>query len=372
MPQETANFTPRFQTLANELIEKIQTGQFGPDEMLPSERELALHYDLSRQTIRNAMEILDREGWTVSHPGKGRFPMLRLQGSVSSRKPAAGRSLSTKQIGLICPSRLLFDDAEAGHPFLGLKSALSEQGYTLSLSVAAKDVKNRMHPVFPTWLKEDMMDGYILASAPPRVQERLARGPKPAVSLGYLWSDADIPSVEMDYYEINRLALHSLVEKKMLPTCNLVPIEKTVEDKRYSEESIQGYLQGVSDLGMDARQAEVLRHHNSAFELVTALRRLFKRDRPPRSLILSNGQFLLEALDYFDKKGLAVPGDVTILIIDPSNGPKECLSRVGYFNAEIFSLARRAGEKLLALIAGRDAGPRHERLVAGDFVLVNQ
>jgi DNA-binding LacI/PurR family transcriptional regulator/DNA-binding transcriptional regulator YhcF (GntR family) len=368
MPQETANFTPRFQTLASDIIDKIQSGEFPAGRMLPSERELALQYDLSRQTIRNAMDILDQEGWTVSHPGKGRFPASR---AIPPSRPGPTQP-ATHQIGLICHPSLLYDDIQPGHPILGLKSALSSQGYTLSLSVATKDVKHRMYPVFPRWLKDNMMDGYILASAPPRVQERLARSAKPVVSLGYLWSDADIPSVEMDYREIHRLAIHHLVKKKWLPACNLVPREKTLEDKKYTGESIGGHLQGAKELGLDPAQAEVMRHHDSAFELVAALRRLFRRDTVPRSLVFSNGKFLTEALSYLEMKGIQPNRDIRLLVIDPSGIPQSALSQIARFEADVLSVARRAGEKLLALLKNRDKGQRHERLVAGQFVFPNQ
>ncbi|WP_169983545.1 GntR family transcriptional regulator [Microbispora sp. H10836] len=63
----------RYQLIARELRRRIERGDLGPGDLLPSEAELRWLYDASRNTVRQAFAELEREGLIVSRQGKGRF-----------------------------------------------------------------------------------------------------------------------------------------------------------------------------------------------------------------------------------------------------------------------------------------------------------
>lgn len=56
-----------------QLREKIETEEYAPCSMLPSEAELANDYAISRQTVHNAIDALVNEGLLRRAPGKGVF-----------------------------------------------------------------------------------------------------------------------------------------------------------------------------------------------------------------------------------------------------------------------------------------------------------
>jgi GntR family transcriptional regulator len=55
--------------------QKIAEGVDGyhPKERLPTIRELAVEYDVSQTTVKTALTLLGRDGWTRGVQGKGTF-----------------------------------------------------------------------------------------------------------------------------------------------------------------------------------------------------------------------------------------------------------------------------------------------------------
>lgn len=70
---DPANIIPKYFQLANILREKIQNGEFAPMDAIPSERQLEEQYNLSRPTIRQAIDLLERQGYLYRIHGKGTF-----------------------------------------------------------------------------------------------------------------------------------------------------------------------------------------------------------------------------------------------------------------------------------------------------------
>lgn len=66
---------PLYLQLKEELIKKIDNQYYEEDEMLPSERKLCEMYDLSRITVRQSLQELEREGYIYRLHGKGTFVM---------------------------------------------------------------------------------------------------------------------------------------------------------------------------------------------------------------------------------------------------------------------------------------------------------
>ncbi|WP_409474064.1 GntR family transcriptional regulator [Streptomyces sp. HC307] len=53
---------PLYRRIATELLGELRNGTVPPGERLPGERQLAVHFGVSRETVRQALEVLRREG----------------------------------------------------------------------------------------------------------------------------------------------------------------------------------------------------------------------------------------------------------------------------------------------------------------------
>jgi GntR family transcriptional regulator len=69
------NAVPKYHQLAGILRKKINDGDWPPQSPIPSERQLEMIYNVSRPTIRQAIELLIHEGYLYREHGKGTFVM---------------------------------------------------------------------------------------------------------------------------------------------------------------------------------------------------------------------------------------------------------------------------------------------------------
>jgi GntR family transcriptional regulator len=78
-PLDPNDTLPLYQQLQRRVREAIENRELGPDDALPSERQLAEDFAVSRITVRRAIEGLAQEGWLVSRQGSGNFVCRRVE-----------------------------------------------------------------------------------------------------------------------------------------------------------------------------------------------------------------------------------------------------------------------------------------------------
>jgi DNA-binding GntR family transcriptional regulator len=132
---------PKYAQVISELQRRIESGEYPPGSLLPSEHQLSAEFGTARPTVVRALRVLRQEGWIDTQQGKGSFvrgrPALagvsadrRGQTELDrdeSREPgeliSAGRSPAPARVAallgvdegaeLVSRRRLVRDDGEA-------------------------------------------------------------------------------------------------------------------------------------------------------------------------------------------------------------------------------------------------------------------
>ncbi|ACL69165.1 GntR family transcriptional regulator [Halothermothrix orenii] len=74
---------PTYKTIAAEITNRIHEGEYKSGSYLPSENQLAREFEVTRTTIRKALNILKERGTIESHQGKGyRVKLLHWEQSL--------------------------------------------------------------------------------------------------------------------------------------------------------------------------------------------------------------------------------------------------------------------------------------------------
>lgn len=69
----TGDSRPPYLVVADQLRDRIATGEFPPGTQLPTGRELATEYDVAPNTVLSAIRELRNESLVVSKQGRGTF-----------------------------------------------------------------------------------------------------------------------------------------------------------------------------------------------------------------------------------------------------------------------------------------------------------
>ena len=86
--------SPQYHQIADDLRDKIESGELARGAQLPTELELRERYDASRNTISNAIKRLASLGLVVTRPGQGTFVIKKIDPFVTTLTGDPGSSTS--------------------------------------------------------------------------------------------------------------------------------------------------------------------------------------------------------------------------------------------------------------------------------------
>ncbi|MDB5823314.1 MAG: GntR family transcriptional regulator [Herminiimonas sp.] len=131
-------FSPLYQQIKSLITRSLQSGEWKPGEMIPSEVELAGRFKVSQGTVRKAIDELSAENLVVRRQGKGtfvathhearaQFRFLRLMPDAGEPHPADSRFLEVKRMrGPAEVARLL--DIKSGDSVIFIKRVQAFDG----------------------------------------------------------------------------------------------------------------------------------------------------------------------------------------------------------------------------------------------------
>jgi GntR family transcriptional regulator len=83
--QQTPAFSPLYQQIKVLILQSLQTGEWKPSTVIPSEIELASRFKVSQGTVRKAIDELASENLLVRRQGKGTFVATHAERQVQYR-----------------------------------------------------------------------------------------------------------------------------------------------------------------------------------------------------------------------------------------------------------------------------------------------
>jgi Transcriptional regulators len=306
--------TPKYMQLKQEILSWIVTAQFKPHDRLPSENEIARRFEMSRQTVRQALGDLEQDGWLYRTQGKGTF--------VAESQPAADRKPSPlgMTIGMITThiSDYIFPTIVRG-----VESSLRERGARLLLA-STDNEKPKERDSLESMLHEPLA-GLIIeptksAEGNPNFDYFLALDARqiPYVMLNERYTDVDAPCLKVDDelggYRAAAYLLRMGHER-------IAGFFKT--DDYQGVHRMRGFLRAFRERKQSVAADWVVRYSSEekTSRPLEALERMLEREAEerPTAIFCYNDELAVRLLDIIRRRGLTVPDDLSMIGFDDSN-----------------------------------------------------
>lgn len=235
----------KYAELADKLRNDIQNGRYQSGERLPSENELVAVTGYSRQTVRQAMDVLEREGLTDRVRGSGTY----VKSTAPKKERTRNIAVLTTYIGeYIFPTIL--------H---GIDHVLAKNGYTPLLAATRNRVDNERRMLRE--LLEKPIDGMIVegtktALPNPNIDlyEQFIHKGIPLVFFNGFYPDLrDVVHVVMDDRAGGRLACEQLLNKGHRRIAGFFKSDDIQGHRRYA-----GYAETLLNAGLSVEDDHVM------------------------------------------------------------------------------------------------------------------
>lgn len=336
----------KYQQLKDLLREDIARGVYRNGERIPGENELAERYGMSRQTVRQALSLLEQDFLIERRQGSGTY--------VRERQPNRKRSWN---VGIIATyiSEYIFPSI-----LRGMESELSEAGFFPLLSATQNRVDNE-RKILEDFLSKDI-DGLI-------VEGTKSALPNPNLALYAKFKEKGIPVVFFNGY---------------YPALGPSTVSVTTNDKSGGQEGVYlllakghqriggifkaddlqgldryaGYTRGLLENGLEFRDEWVVWFHSEN-------RNTFLTDAHEQSRILQllkdctavlcyNDEVAAKLVNAFHQHQIVVPQDKAVLSFDNSLLSEVAGVPISSFDHPKENLGACAARKLIGMMNGRE------------------
>jgi GntR family transcriptional regulator of arabinose operon len=330
--------TPKYIFVANWLKENIKNNTFKVGDKLISEHKICDKFDVSRQTARQAVAVLEREGLVVKRQGSGTF----VSGH-DARPQHKNIGILTTYIGdYIFPGLIS-----------GIQDVLSGHDYQMTLRLTQNKIENERRQLL-SLLSLDI-DGLIVEatkSALPSpnlgLYQEFARRNIPIVFVHAFPRELSCNYIIKDDEKAGGLAARHLIENRHKKIGGIFKYDDIQGNLRYKGVITEMY---VHHIPLD--ENAIIWYSTETYDQLFSdsfLPFTLARLKDCTALICYNDDVAITALQAFEQAGVRIPEDLSVISFDNSNLAKiaqPTLTSITHPGAELGKLAT---ESLLAII----------------------
>ena len=195
----------KYETVVFWVLDEIESGNLSYGDRLPSEKDLMEKFQVSRQTIRRALEVLAEKGTVEGRRGSGTYVAVNRR--RRERREIRIAVMPTYVDTYIFPSIIR-----------GIESVFSREGCTLQLSVTNNTVE-RERMFLKEFLNTQSVDGVIaetvksgLPSPNLELYDSLEKSGIPVLFINSFYSELNIPHISLNDRKAGYVATKHLLD----------------------------------------------------------------------------------------------------------------------------------------------------------------
>ena len=334
---------PKYQVVAEALRKGILEGTY--QKTLPTELALCAQFQVSQQTVRQALSLLEAEQLIERRQGSGSH--IRQQPDSAPRPHRSIAVVTTYISDYIFPSILR-----------EIEAVCSRNDSTPLLFTTQNQFANE-RKILLKLLEMEQLDGVLVEGTKTGL-------PNPNIKLYQKLTDKGIPLVFIhgNYAQLpdtlsvlddnaagSRMLVDYLYRKGHRKIAGIFKYDDLQGRQRFA-----GYIDAMQELGLPLEDKNILWY--STDQKDRFLREGIDEKRAGEffascsAVICYNDEVAVRAVSYLNKNGLSVPGDVAVVSFDNSQYSELCVPRITSLSHEPYNVGRMAAELLFRHLRG--------------------
>ena len=338
---------PKYQIVADSLRSDITSGIYHEHDLLPTENSLCQQFQVSRQTVRQALSVLVTEGLIERQQGSG----SRVRDN-SAPAPVQRRSIAvvtTYISDYIFPSILrevetVLSDNDSAPLLFATQNQVSNERKVLQTLLGLPQLDGVLVEGTKTGLPNPNLDMY---------RKLMSRGvPLVFMNGNYPQLEGTL-SVLDDNYGGGRELVRYLYGKGHRKIAGIFKNDDIQGHQRYA-----GYSDGLRDLGLGIDDRHVLWYDTRLKESILDGEPVFERIGPLlhecTAVVCYNDEIASRLVGHLLKHGVSIPADLAVVSFDNSQYSELSPMRITSLSHGKYNVGRMAAQLLFQLMNGED------------------
>ena len=334
----------KYQEICLWVKKRLESGELKPGDKVESEYKLCQRFQVSRQTVRHAISVLEEEGIVERFRGSGTY--------ISSKDQVTPKKEKTMQIAVMTTfvQEYIFSTI-----IRELEEQFSNAEYSLQISVTNNSVEKERF-ILKNILNKNTVDGLIAETTKSGLpnpnldiyREIMARG------IPVLFINSYYPQLEAPHVSLNDKMAGKLVTNYLLQCGhqNIAAVFKA--DDGQGHQRYAGYVEALMEANVKVDDKRIVWVDS---EMLTDFKQsedwIMHRLQGCTACVCYNDVVANKLLSVCKKKKIRIPGDLSLISIDNSDIARFCEVPLTSAENPVRDLARIAARQMLDMIDGK-------------------
>jgi LacI family transcriptional regulator len=317
---------------------RLRITQGNWQDALPGERSLAELLGVGRDTVRLALQLLERDK-VISPSQAGSKRKIRMASNHREKSKSDGL-----RIGMLSPRRI----EQLSQPMLfevdHLRQALAIKDGALELFAPGWYDDHKPEKRLVQLLKDEPCDAWILFRSSSSIQRWFEESQVPCLIRGYPQANIQLPHLDVDWEATARHAAGRLWRLGHRRVGILTPPEAL--------EGVKAAVRGATELGEPGFSALEIPENGTVDGVIHALSRAFKHREPPTALIATRPRQAASAMTWLAAQGIRLPSQMSIISLAYEPFFDYIFPLVSGYRVHPETVSKQVIRRIEALVAG--------------------
>lgn len=341
---------PKYQSIADSLRSEIETGLYSSKQLLPTEQLLCQRFQISRQTVRRALSVLEEEGLIVRRQGSGSH--LREHTEPESLLNCTVAVVTTYISDYIFPGILQ-----------GMETVLTSNS-SAPLLFATQNLVSTERKILQTLLTMESLDGVLVEGSKTALpnpnldlyQKLINRGIRLVFINGTYPELSDIPSVLADNHGGGRMLVEYLHRKGHQNIAGIFKNDDMQGTLRYA-----GYTEALRDLGLPLEDGQIYWYNTEmrkSFFSESFVDSVLDGFAGCSAIVCYNDEVAIRIVSQLKKRGVRIPEEMAVVSFDNSQYSELAPVRITSLSHGSENLGELSARLMLHLLRGEECSSR--------------